>query len=190
MGRDDAVVLLYSCLLAGVVIAVHCDYRRRIAVLQRDVKVLQGSVQELSRGMQDLKAALVFSSQRTHVVLTPLADVSPNDRMRWSLPPGDWSEVLVLSEDSERVEVRRDGVYLVAVRCRYTSTPSELPRLLALLLNGVVVVQYAAPKHGCFGPTETLALREGDTICVEYFGGITSGDHLECGSIDMTFVLL
>ena len=190
MRRDDAVVLVYSCILAGLAIAIHCDRRRRISGLQREVKDLEGLVQELSRGMQDLTSALASAAKRPLLTLTPLSHVSPNDRMRWKLPPGDCCEFFAISDDAERVEFLQDGVYLVAVRCRYTSSPSELPRLLALLLNGVVLVQYAAPKHGCFGPTETLSLQAGDSICVEYFGGVTSGDYLECGSIDMTIVLL
>ena len=190
MKRDDAVALLYSCLLAGLVLGVHWGHRRKMAAVQRDTDLLRGKVAELSRSLQELRCILAAPSHRPHVVFHPLTDVISNERIRWVCQLQVESNLLAVSESAETIEVLRDGVYLVAVRCRYTLTPSELPRLIALLLNGVVLVQYAAPRHGCFGPTEVLSLRTGDAISVEYYGGVPSGDQLESGSIDMTLVLL
>ena len=83
MKRDDAVALLYSCLLAGLVLGVHWGHRRKMAAMQRDADLLRGMVSELSKSLQELRCILAAPSHRPHVVFHPLTrqkEASPTYR--------------------------------------------------------------------------------------------------------------
>jgi hypothetical protein len=122
--------------------------------------------------------------------MVPKGSLAVNDVISWDGVVHMDTDVFAQSNDGQTVEIRRDGNYLITVRCKYSSAATDIPRLIALLHNGVVLVQYVGQRHGCFGPTEILSLRTGDTLSVEYYGGQQSETSIESGSIDFTAVML
>lgn len=92
------------------------------------------------------------------------------------------------SERNYCLDVLDTALYLVSIRGKF-SKADEIPKMLVLLVDGVVHVQYAAPKYGCFGPTEVVALEAGNSISVEYYGG-SEKNSLECGEVTLMVVKL
>jgi hypothetical protein len=206
--QDTVASAVYICVLGGSLYALfqyNRSLRRHIQCLETQMTQLKGNDEQINNKLRTLEdtmrqyeasmnsqAAVVGSNGRSgehgthpYISLAPTVQVPPNNMIKWDAIIKSNSDVFQRSNDDMDVTVMEAGAYMVMVRCLYAKPP-DVHKFLTLLVNGSVSVQYRAPEHGAFGPTELLLLDKGDVLNVEYYAG---KDDLEC-AIDPSKILL